>query len=82
MTKDPTLLNNKMFGFEGHDVYNFVPDNKTGRCYTYTGVEKDGFFYPLHVVAEMGHKKLVILLVQAGANQTLVDYRGDLPESK
>lgn len=25
---------------------------------------QDGYFYPLHVAAEMGHKALIILLVQ------------------
>jgi hypothetical protein len=82
VSSDPSLLNQKMFGFEGHDVYGTVPESKSGRCYSYTGVEKDGFFFPLHVAAEMGHKKLVILLVQAGADQTRPDYRDELPEAK
>mmetsp|Transcript_24049 Transcript_24049/g.40884 ORF Transcript_24049/g.40884 Transcript_24049/m.40884 type:complete len:669 (-) Transcript_24049:93-2099(-) len=82
VSQDPALLNSRMYGFEGHDVYGVVPDNKSGRCYTYTGEEKDGYFYPLHVAAEMGHKKLVILLVQAGADQTSTDYRDDIAENK
>ena len=45
-------------------------------------MEKDGFFYPLHVAAEMGHKKLIILLAQAGADQTREDYRDDTAEQK
>lgn len=45
------------------------------RCYSYTGLEKDGFFYPLHVAAETGHKNLTILLVKAGADIQAVDYR-------
>lgn len=49
--------------------------SKTKRCYSYTGQEKDGFFYPLHVAAEMGHKNLTILLVKAGADVHAVDYR-------
>lgn len=49
--------------------------SKTKRCYTYTGQEKDGFFYPLHVATESGHKNLTILLVKAGAEITLCDYR-------
>jgi hypothetical protein len=28
VTRDPGLLNRRMFGFEGHDVYGVVPDNK------------------------------------------------------
>lgn len=30
----------------------------------------------------MGHKKLIILLVQAGADQLSLDYRDDTPEAK
>ena len=46
------LLNEKLFGFEGADVYGINPTSKTRRCYTYTGIEKDGYFYPLHIAAE------------------------------
>lgn len=49
--------------------------SKTKRCYFYTGQEKDGFFYPLHVATEAGHKNLTILLVRAGADVTAQDYR-------
>jgi hypothetical protein len=28
---------------------------------------QDGYFYPLHVAAEMGHKALIILLVQVSS---------------
>jgi hypothetical protein len=38
-------------------------------------VEKDGFFFPLHVATEAGHKKLTMLLVKAGADVSAVDYR-------
>ena len=82
VSRDPALINQKMYGFEGHDVYGIVPNSKSGRCYTHTNNEKDGFFYPLHIAAEMGHKKLVILLVQAGADEAALDYRGDSAESK
>lgn len=51
--------------------------SKTKRCYFYTGQEKDGFFYPLHVATEAGHKNLAILLVRAGADVTAQDYRYD-----
>jgi hypothetical protein len=84
-----SLLTEKLFGYEGHDVYGIVPNvsdcflpfelsrqSKSKRCYSFTGIEKvvinsilfdllqDGYFYPLHVAAEMGHKALIILLVQ------------------
>ena len=49
--------------------------SKTKRCYTYTGLEKDGYFYPLHVAAEAGHKTLTVLLVRAGADTLSIDYR-------
>ncbi len=50
-------------------------ESKTKRCYTYTGQEKDGHFYPLHVATESGRKNLAILLVKAGADVSLTDYR-------
>mmetsp|Transcript_3291 Transcript_3291/g.5126 ORF Transcript_3291/g.5126 Transcript_3291/m.5126 type:complete len:745 (+) Transcript_3291:67-2301(+) len=77
-----SLLNQKMFGFEGHDIYGIIPNSKNKRCYSYTGIEKDGYFYPLHVASEMGHKSLIILLVQAGADQSVTDYRGETAEQK
>lgn len=49
--------------------------SKTKKCYIYTGVEKDGFFYPLHVAAEAGHKELVLMLVKAGAAVNMTDDR-------
>lgn len=49
--------------------------SKSKRCYFYTGQEKDGFFYPLHVATEAGHKNLTILLVRAGADVSAPDYR-------
>lgn len=56
--------------------------SRTKRCYSYTGNEKDGFFYPLHVAAESGHKNLSILLVRAGADEQALDYRGSTAEEK
>jgi hypothetical protein len=56
--------------------------SKTKRCYFYTGAEKDGYFYPLHVAAEAGNKALVLLMVKNGAEVEMQDYRGDLAESK
>ncbi|RYH15381.1 hypothetical protein EON65_31825 [archaeon] len=53
----------------------FLFQSKTKKCYTYTGNDKDGFFYPLHVAAESGHKNLVILLIKAGAELSLCDYK-------
>lgn len=48
----------------------------SGRVYTYTGHKRDGFFFPLHVAAEGGHKVLTMLLLQAGADAAALDYRG------
>lgn len=76
------LVNDKLFGYEGHDIYESIPNSRTHRCYTYTGQEKDGFFSPLHVAAECGHKTLVLLLVKAGADISAFDYRKDLPEQR
>lgn len=56
--------------------------SKSKRCYHFTGAEKDGYFFPLHVVAEAGHKTLILLLIKAGADVTLADYRGDIAEQK
>jgi hypothetical protein len=61
-----SLIRQKMHGYDGTDVYGVIPNSKTKRCYTYTGVEKDGYFYPLHVAAEAGHKMLTLMLVKAG----------------
>ena len=52
------------------------PASKTNRCYTYTGLEKDGFFYPLHVASESANKLLVLMLAKAGADSSNTDYRG------
>jgi len=75
-----------MFGFEGSDVHGIIKVAKgatsTGRCYTYTGKQKDGYFYPLHVAAEAGHKKLCLMLVGAGAEVLEEDYRGETAEQK
>lgn len=77
-----SLVTEKMYGFEGADVYEVIKNSKTHRCYTLTGLEKDGFFYPIHVAAEAGRKVLVLLLIKLGADPEIVDYRGDKPESK
>jgi hypothetical protein len=71
-----------MYGFEGSDVYEIIADNKSRRCYNYTGNERDGFFYPLHVATESGLKTLTILLVKAGAEILMKDYKGDTAEDK
>ena len=49
---DGNLAHQLMHGYEGSDVYAEIQGGN-GRCYTYTGQEKDGFFYPLHVAAEV-----------------------------
>jgi len=84
---DKNLLRVKLYGYEGADVYQYLKEFKVKRCYTYTGSDKDGYFYPLHVAAEYGHKELVHLIVQStssiGASAISdVDYRGDTPEQK
>eukprot|EP01036_Dinobryon_divergens_P027146 gene27146-35870_t len=71
-----------MHGYEGTDVYEVIQNSKTKKCYIYTGIEKDGFFYPLHVAAEAGHKELVLMLVKAGAEVNLTDDRGNTAEEK
>ena len=79
------LLNGQLYGFEGADVYGKYPNSKTGRCYTYTGIEekdKEGnqkdYFYPIHVAAETSNKILCLMLAKAGADLQLQDYRGHL----
>jgi len=52
LTLDGNLAHQMMHGYEGSDVYAEIQGGN-GRCYTYTGQEKDGFFYPLHVAAEV-----------------------------
>jgi len=79
---DRGLIQGKMFGYEGSDVFEVIKDSKTKRCYTYTGQEKDGYFYALHVAAEAGHKNLTLLFAKAGADIDAVDYRGSKAEEK
>lgn len=79
------LVNAKMWGYGGADIKGVIKQtnkNRPNRCYFYTGQERDGYFYPMHVAAEAGHKKLTILLQRAGADMTAVDYTGALPEDK
>eukprot|EP01038_Epipyxis_sp_PR26KG_P015838 gene15838-21459_t len=79
---DRSLLTDKMMGYECADVHEVIKNSKNKRCYAYTGLERDGFFYPLHVAAEAGHKLLVILLVKAGADVNAVDSRNNTAEDK
>ena len=60
----------------GADVYNINLNSKSKRCYTYTGIKKDGFFYPIHISAESGNKLLTHMLAKAGADISVLDYRG------
>lgn len=70
-----------MLKVDFHDMLKYLThrcqlfQSKTKKCYIYTGIEKDGFFYPLHVAAEAGHKELVLMLVKAGAEVNLTDDR-------
>ena len=77
-----SLVTAKLFGYEGSDVYETIKNSKTKRCYNFTGNERDGFFYALHVAAEAGHKNLTMLLVKAGAEPAMLDYRGETAEQK
>ena len=75
------IVNQKLYGFEGADTYGLL-HTASNRCYTYTGEEKDGFFYPLHVAAEAGVKAVVDFLLVSGADASNEDYRGKQPEEK
>jgi hypothetical protein len=44
-------------------------------------VERDGYFFPLHVASEGGNKILAMLLIQAGADRNAVDYRSNSAET-
>lgn len=79
---DPAVANLAISCYEGHDVYGTMKRFNGVRCYTFTGVEKDGFTFPLHVAAESGHKDLVHFLVEKGADIDAEDYRGQIPEEK
>lgn len=74
---EPSLVTREIGAYEGHDVYGAVPIASNKRCYTFTGDEKDGYTYALHVAAESGHKQLVKKLVNTfGADRDSEDYRG------
>ena len=75
------MVNNKLYGYEGADIY-ATAESISNRCYTYTGRETDGFFYPLHVAASLGSKTIVQILLKFGANPSYYDYKDCLPESK
>jgi len=77
---DRTIVNEQLYGFEGADVYESVTGSHSQRCYTYTGMGSDGFFYPLHVAAENGHKDLVMMLSQITSTIDGKDYRGRAAE--
>ncbi len=69
------IKNVSVFLISAHNYLDNLLQSKTKRCYTYTGIDKDGDFYPLHVATESGHKNLAILLVKAGADVNITDYR-------
>ena len=75
LSVNPSLLLDPFYGYEGADTKGVIkaPSN---RVYTYTGVKRDGYFTPLHVAAEGGNKLMTMLLLQAGADKTVLDYRG------
>jgi len=55
LTQNKSLVNSKIYGYEGADIY-ATSESITNRCYTYTGRETDGYFYPLHITASLGSK--------------------------
>jgi len=75
------MVNCKLFGYEGADIY-ATSESITNRCYTYTGRETDGYFYPLHLAAELGSKHVVQLLLKLNANPNYYDYKNCLAENK
>ena len=82
LSLDGKLASQMMHGYEGSDIYADIIGGN-GRCYTYTGQEKDGFFYPLHVAAEAGSKECVQLLIKDfDVNCDLLDYREITAEAK
>jgi hypothetical protein len=78
---EETLVNGKMFGYEGRDVYGII-NAENDRCYTWSGKATDGFFYPLHIAAESNKKEVVLVLLEFGADSTIPDYRGLTAEEK
>ena len=80
LTFRPYFLHVALWGYEGSDVKRAIQNSTSGRCYHYTGHEKDGYFSALHAAAEGGNKILVLLLLQAGADPALKDYRGHTAE--
>lgn len=79
---DPSIVNAKLYCYEGHDVYGTLTKFGSKRCYTFTGSDKDGFTYPMHVAAESGHKEMVLFLQKRGADTDLEDYRHETAEKK
>ena len=72
-----------MYGYEGTDIHNEIEGGE-GRCLHYTDLEKDGFFYPVHVAAECGSKEILLLLAREPyhADLEVLDYRNCTAESK
>ena len=81
------LSSSKMYGYEGSNIKNDIRvkdgEKKIERCYFYTGIEKDGFFFPQHVAAESGHKHMIKLFIEKYLSDLdEVDYREMKAEDK
>ncbi len=76
------IIHQQIYGYEGADVYSINKNAKNGRVYTFTGNNKDGYFYPLHLAAEQGNKAMVQILLDSSADAKVLDYKGENAESK
>ena len=69
------IIHQQIYGYEGADVYNINKNAKNGRVYTFTGNDKDGYFYPLHLAAEQGNTAMVQILLDNSVDAQVLDYK-------
>lgn len=79
---NPSAVNMMLFVHESHDLTGTIKNNPSKRCYTWTGLEKDGYTHLVHVASEAGHKEVVLMLVENGAELDREDYRAQIAEEK